>query len=206
MQRRRWRQGLVESSAARSAVITQIATLAMQTNEDCPVLETERLLLRRPRAEDIGSIIAIAGDWEVARRLTRVPHPYDETDALFFLDVIVPNEWVWAITWRASSELVGMIGLTPEPGHNAAELGYYVARKCWGIGIATEAAASVIEYGLRAFGLQHLTAGYFLDNPLSGRVLSKLGFVEVGRAERACLATGSAGPSAEMRLDAFPPS
>lgn len=174
----------------------------MQTSEkrtkDRPVLKTERLLLRRPSVGDLGSIVAIAGDWEVARRLARVPHPYSEEDAHFFVDKIVPGEWVWAITWRATREPVGIIGLTPEG--DAAELGYYVDRRYWGCGIATEAAKSVVDYGIRGLDLRRLTSGYFLNNPLSGRVLSKLGFVEVGRAERSCLATGSTEPSVEMRL------
>ena len=173
-----------------------------ERTKDRPVLETERLLLRRPNAGDISAIIAIAGDWEVARRLARVPHPYGDKDARFFLDIIVPSEWVWAITLQKAGGLVGMVGLTPEAGHDTAELGYYVDRRHWGIGIATEAAKSVMDYSVRVLGLRCLTSGYFLDNPLSGRVLSKLGFVEVGRGERPCLAAGTTVPSVEMRLEA----
>jgi ribosomal-protein-alanine N-acetyltransferase len=175
---------------------------AEERTRDRPILETARLRLRRPDAGDIASIVAIAGDWYVARRLSRVPHPYGETDAHFFLDTIVPTEWTWAITLRASGDLIGMAGLTPQPAHDVAELGYYVARPQWGIGIATEAARAVVEYGFRAAGLARLTSGYFLDNPASGRVLRKLGFVEVGRSERHSLASGSTAPSVEMRLDA----
>jgi ribosomal-protein-alanine N-acetyltransferase len=146
--------------------------------------------------------VAIAGDWDVARRLGRVPYPYRETDACFFLDVIVPNEWVWAVTWRESGELVGMVGLTPGAGDDTAELGYYVARRHWDLGLATEAARAVVRYGFHGLALRTITAGHFLDNPSSGRVLSKLGFVEVGRAMRLCRATGSAAPSVEMHLEA----
>ena len=170
-----------------------------------PNFQTERLLLRRPGAGDIGAVIAIAGDWEVARRLARVPHPYGERDAHFFLDIIVPSELVWAITWRESAELVGMVGLTQQAENDTAELGYYVDRSHWGIGIATEAATPVVDYGLHVLGLRCLKSGYFLDNPRSGRVLTKLGFVEIGRADRPCLAAGSTVPSVEMRLEASPP-
>jgi [ribosomal protein S5]-alanine N-acetyltransferase len=131
-----------------------------------------------------------------------VPHPYGEKDAFSFLETVVPNEWVWAITWLESGELVGMVGLSPGPGRETAELGYYVARRSWRIGIATEAAKRIVEYGFATLGLRRLTSGYFLDNPASGRVLSKLGFVEVGRGTRPCLAIGSMLPSIEMRLEA----
>lgn len=158
-------------------------------------------MLRRPDTGDIDSIVRIAGDWEVARRLARVPHPYGRTDAAFFLDSIVPNEWVWAITLRASGELVGMVGLTPDIGQDMAELGYYVAPRHWGRGIATEAARSVLDHGIHMLGLRRITSGYFLDNPASGRVLGKLGFIETGRAERLCVATGTSAPSAEMLFE-----
>jgi RimJ/RimL family protein N-acetyltransferase len=166
------------------------------------VLETARLALRRPDSGDIAAIVAIAGDWEIARRLARVPHPYGEADARFFLEKIVPAEWVWAITLRASQELVGMVGLTPDAEPTTAELGYYVARRHWGQGIATEAARSVVACGTDRLGLRRITSGHFVDNPASGRVLSKLGFVQTGRAERPCLATGESGrPSVELHLD-----
>ena len=164
-------------------------------------LQTKRLMLRRPNARDVGSIMAIVGDWEVVRRLSRVPSPYRAADARFFLKTIVPNEWVWAITLRASRELVGMVGLTPEADPGTAELGYYLAREHWGNGIATEAAGSVVHYGIHSLGLRRIRSGHFVDNPASGRVLSKLGFVETGRAERPCLAIGATVPSVEVHLE-----
>jgi RimJ/RimL family protein N-acetyltransferase len=166
-----------------------------------PTLESARLLLRRPDARDIGPIMTIVGDWEVVRRLARVPHPYCETDAHFFLDTVVPNEWVWAITMGGSRQLVGMVGLTPEADPDTAELGYYVARDHWGNGVATEAAGLVIQYGIHFLGLRRIRSGHFVDNPASGRVLSKLGFVETGRSERTCLAIGSTLPSVEVHLE-----
>jgi RimJ/RimL family protein N-acetyltransferase len=165
-----------------------------------PVLQTERLLLRAPNAGDIGAIIAIVGDLEVARRLGRVPHPYGEKDARFFLDEVVPKEFVWGVTLQQSGELVGMVGLTPASEPDVAELGYYVGRRHWRLGIATEAARPVVNYGFHVLGLRRITSGHFVDNPLSGRVLSKLGFVETGRSERACLAVGSVLPLVELCL------
>jgi ribosomal-protein-alanine N-acetyltransferase len=172
-----------------------------ERTKERPVIETARLLLRRPDAGDVGSIMAIVGDWEVVRRLARVPHPYRETDAHFFLNTVVPNEWVWAITLRESRELVGMAGLTPEANPDTAELGYYLARDHWGSGIATEAAGSVVHYGIQSLGLRRIRSGHFVDNAASGRVLSKLGFVEIGRGERPCLAIGSSLPSVEVHLE-----
>jgi RimJ/RimL family protein N-acetyltransferase len=168
--------------------------------KDRPNLETERLILRRPEMGDIPAIIAIAGDIEVSRRLARVPHPYGEADAQFFLSEIVPNEWTWGITLRPSGTVIGMVGLSPQAEPNTAELGYYVDHRHWGQGIATEAARAVLDYGLTVLKLSRITSGHFLSNPASGRVLTKLGFVAIGQDERHCLATGITEPSASMVL------
>jgi len=58
-----------------------------------------------------------------------------------------------------------------------SELGYWLARDYWGHGYITEAAAAVLLEGFSALSLPYIDAGYFVDNPASGRVLDKLGFV-----------------------------
>lgn len=165
-----------------------------------PELVTERLLLRRPNEGDMSAIVNIVGDWEVARRLARIPHPYGPADAKFFLEQIVPGEWVWAVTTHGSDDLVGAVGLTPEEDTYTAELGYWLSRSHWGQGIMSEAARTVVSYGFDRLNLPYITSGYFEENPASGRVLEKLGFVEIGRAMRSCLAVGRDVPSVEMRL------
>jgi N-methylhydantoinase B len=44
------------------------------------VIETPRLRLRRFRDSDLEELVPLVGDWEVARWVSRVPHPYRETD------------------------------------------------------------------------------------------------------------------------------
>jgi len=167
---------------------------------DRPPIATDRLLLRRPVASDAPAIVAVVGDRRVADRLARVPHPYGSDDAAFFLQEVVPAEWVWAITIRGSDALVGAVGLTPAADGTTAELGYWLAPALWGRGIATEAARAVIRYGFDALRLPYLTSGWFESNPASGRVLAKLGFVETGRSMRSSLAAGRDVPSVEVRL------
>jgi RimJ/RimL family protein N-acetyltransferase len=162
-------------------------------------LNTARLHLRRPVEQDADAIISIAGDWEIARRLARVPHPYEDADLRFFFNHIIPHEPTWAILWRRTSRLIGMIGLAPAPDGRSAELGYYVARDHWGRGVATEAALAIARVGFESFGYLKLTAGYHTDNPASGRVLAKLGFTIVGISNRPCLAEGKDKSSVEVQ-------
>jgi RimJ/RimL family protein N-acetyltransferase len=172
------------------------------TAPDGGELFTRRLHLRRPAEADASAIMAIAGDWEVARRLARVPHPYTQEDFRFFMDRIVPSEPTWAILLRRSEELVGVIGLLPLGESRTAELGYYVGRPHWGQGLATEAARAIVRWGLEAMGYTKLTSRYHADNAASGRVLAKLGFKPVGISNHPCLAEGKDKASIEVELRA----
>jgi RimJ/RimL family protein N-acetyltransferase len=162
-------------------------------------LFTRRLHLRRPIDADAAAIIAIAGDWEVARRLARVPYPYSQSDFRFFLEEVVPKEPTWAMVLRQSNELVGVIGLAPH-GEHSAELGYYVSRSYWGQGLATEAGRAIAHLAIERLGYPKLTSGYQADNLASGRVLEKLGFKPVGFSNRPCLAEGKDKPSIDVEL------
>jgi len=165
-----------------------------------PSLDTTRLHLRQPVEQAAEAIIAIAGDWEIARRLARMPHPYGPADIRFFFDHVVPQEATWAILWRETGRLIGIMGLAPAPDARSAELGYYIARDYWGRGVATEAGRAITGLGFESFGYGKLTSGYHADNPASGRVLAKLGFTRVGTANRPCLAEGKDKPCVEVEL------
>jgi RimJ/RimL family protein N-acetyltransferase len=163
-------------------------------------LFTPRLHLRCPVHADAPAVIAIAGDWDVARRLGRVPHPYTREHFRFFIEQVVTSEPTWAIVERRSGELVGIIGLIPHDEFPSAELGYYVGRPYWGQGLATEAAQAIVRMGFETNGYSKLTSRYHADNPASGRVLSKLGFKPIGRANHHCLADGRDKLSIDVEL------
>jgi [ribosomal protein S5]-alanine N-acetyltransferase len=164
-----------------------------------PIFHTQRLILRTPAEQDIPALIEIVGDWEVASRLARIPHPYTVEHARYFLEEVVPHELVWSIIDLESGEMAGAIGLAPYAQvADTVELGYYLGRSHWGRGIATEAGSCVAAFGAGLVGQQRLKSGYFADNPSSGRVLEKLGFVQLGMSERHCLTTDELKPSIEM--------
>ena len=70
------------------------------------------------------------------------------------------------------------------------ELGYWLGRPYWGMGYATEAAAQVVAFAFRNLRAERVWAGWFFDNPASGRVLEKLGFRANGADQRDCAARG----------------
>ena len=158
------------------------------------ILETERLLLRPPRAADIGHFLPLLGEYDVAKNLSRVPHPYTEDNACAFI-TYAANAWasgrdfMFAVLRKAPCAYIGTCGVHPEPNW---EFGYWFGKPYWGQGYASEAAGRLVAFAFEELGAERLTAGWFHDNPASGRVLEKLGSVVDGSEERACLSRGAA--------------
>lgn len=142
---------------------------------------TERLLLRPGWAEDAPALAGAIANEAIVRNLATAPWPYALRDAEAFLasprDPVLPSFLVFERTAGAPL-LVGSCGLGRRPS-GAIELGYWVARDHWNRGFATEAGLALIDIA-RALGIDRLEASYFTDNPASGRVLEKLGFVPTG--------------------------
>lgn len=143
---------------------------------------TERLTLRPAWAEDAPQLAAAIGHEEVVRNLARAPWPYPtEAAETFAASFDNPAEAKFLIFEHAmgGTRLIGGIGigaLKDEPH----ELGYWITPDAWGCGYATEAGAAALR-AARAAGVRRVTAGHFVDNPASGRVLRKLGFRPTGR-------------------------
>ena len=158
-----------------------------------PRLETERLLLRPPEFRDVPAIATWIGDWDVAKNLASVPHPYREEDAREFVarsvEKLAHGEgYCFAIERKLDNVFMGTCGLHLEDG--LFELGYWLGKPFWRQGYATEAAKKVVSFAFRELKATSLWAGWFCDNPASGRVLQKLGFRPDGAAPRGSLARG----------------
>jgi len=163
---------------------------------------TPRLLLRPGFPEDAPALAAAIADEAIVKHLAVVPWPYTLRDAEAYLasprDPVLPAMMIFERT-DAAPRLAGFCALRRRQS-GAVELGYWIARAHWGRGFATEAGAALIGIA-RALGLVSLEAGYFIDNPASGRVLEKLGFTPVGIiASRMSCARGMEVPARMMRL------
>ena len=142
---------------------------------------TERLLLRPGWAEDAPALAAAIASEAIVRNLATAPWPYGLRDAEAFLasprDPVLPSFLIFERT-AGAPVLVGSCGLGRRPS-GAIELGYWIAREHWNRGIATEASLALLDIAT-ALRIERLEASYFVDNPASGRVLEKLGFVQTG--------------------------
>ncbi|HVF83594.1 MAG TPA: GNAT family N-acetyltransferase [Sphingomicrobium sp.] len=164
---------------------------------------TDRLLLRPGWAEDAPALAAAMTDEQIVRNLATAPWPYGLKEAEAFLaaprDPVLPSFLLFART-AGAPELVGSCGFARRPT-GAVELGYWIARSHWSKGYATEAGHQLVEIA-RTLGLAQLEAGHFIDNPASGRVLEKLGFIPTGlTAPRLSCARGAEAMSRLFRLN-----
>ncbi|HRJ50498.1 MAG: GNAT family N-acetyltransferase [Phycisphaeraceae bacterium] len=163
--------------------------------EPQPTLATARLTLRPFRAEDAEQVTAAAGSCEIARTTLRIPHPYDPRMAEEFI-ASVNRGWadgtaaVFAGVESSTGTLVASAGLTIEPEHRRAELGYWVRVDRWGMGYATEASESLLQLAFTTLGLERVHAHAFASNPSSIRVLMKIGMKPEGVLRRHILKWG----------------
>jgi RimJ/RimL family protein N-acetyltransferase len=150
-----------------------------------PILATSRLILRSPVAEDAPRIAELASDPGVARMTTSIPYPLAREQAEGFLERMEARdparEEIFAIDLPGEG-LIGLIGF--HPGERPApEMGYWLGRTYWGRGYATEAARSALAWVRDHWKKRYVVAGYFADNPASGEVLVKAGFLYTGEIE-----------------------
>ncbi len=146
-------------------------------------IETKRLVMGPFVDDDIDRRVVLANDIDVARMVTRMPHPYTRKDAIDWVATHdagreAGTDYAFAIN-RKGDGLIGSVGLHKK-GNTLFDLGYWIGKPYWGHGYASEAAIAVMDWGRKSLGLREVTACYFTDNPASGRVLEKAGFVHTG--------------------------
>lgn len=165
---------------------------------------TSRLLLRPAWAEDAPALFAAIADEGIVCNLAQAPWPYTPEDAERFVARERSHHEASSLIFlrtKGAPRLIGSAGFGRMPD-GEIEFGYWIARRYWGLGFATEAGQAVIAHARDGLRLPRLRAGHFLDNPASGRVLAKLGFRPTG-VIRARFSAGrqAEAPSREFVLE-----
>ena len=146
-------------------------------------IETTRLILRKPRIEDVETIYArYACDLDVTKYLSWPIHRSVEDTKTFvrFSDL----EWErwpagpYLIESKADQTMLGGTGLGFE-SPTLASTGYVFARDAWGLGYATEALSAMVTLA-QELGVRSLYAAVHPEHGPSQRVLEKGGFLRDG--------------------------
>ncbi|MFC1660117.1 GNAT family N-acetyltransferase [Gemmatimonadota bacterium] len=151
------------------------------------MLETSRLLLRRPVPIDASAVFERwAQDPEVSRHLVWRPHESIEETHTHLAQCEVGwmegTEFVWMIEEKASGGLVGSIAA--RPGAHGVNLGYLISRDAWGQGFMTEVLKMLVSRWLDLEAVHRVWATCDVENTASARVLEKAGFSLEGTLRR----------------------
>lgn len=152
----------------------------MEYRAESVEIVTERLILRRFRAEDAPAIAEQLNDPEVTKSTHSLSYPFTVSGAEAWIqrqhaDFESNSSYVFAVTDRQTGAIFGFICMICEKRDQRGELGYAYGRKYWGHGIATEATRAVIEFAFQVKNLHKVYARHFASNPASGRVMQKCG-------------------------------
>ena len=151
-----------------------------------PSLRTDRLFLRPFVAEDAPPLHRLAGAREIADTTISIPHPYSLGAAKSWiagLPHFFRNETAlhFAVCFPDAPELIGAVALRDiDREHSQAELSFWMGVGWWGEGYASESALAVTRFGFEELSLNRIYAYHMLRNPVSGKVLHKLGMEREG--------------------------
>ena len=164
-------------------------------------LTTDRLTLRPLVPADAAALHRLVNDFEVTRNLTVVPFPYprdlaDDWIASTARELADGSAYQLAITGHEGADemLVGVVGLRLDAKARTGRLGYWVGRRFWGHGVATEAAGRLARWAMANLAIDRLAAEVATDNPASAAVLRRIGFRQVGDGFAAFRSRGGKHP------------
>jgi [ribosomal protein S5]-alanine N-acetyltransferase len=144
------------------------------------IKETPRLVLRHFTSDDLNDLTPILADAEVMRySLSGVKTRSQTKDFInWMLDLYQKkNLGLYALIQQKDRQLIGYCGLLEWDfeGIEEVEIGYRLARKYWGRGLATEAAIAVRDYAWNELKIDKLICLIESENIRSIRVAEKLG-------------------------------
>ena len=146
--------------------------------------------IRKPKFSDAKALRELINDKEVLKQICGYPYPCplsrmkkDVADGI--------KGWKtkksFSFIILADGEIAGNIILEdPSKDKRRYELGFFVGRKFWGKGIATEAIKQIVKFGFQKLKLYRIQADNDSDNPASGRAMEKAGLKFEGVRKKIC--------------------
>lgn len=148
------------------------------------VLETERLILRPFKLEDLDDFYEYASVPDVGER-AGWNHHENKDESLIVLSRFIESDKTFAILLKENKKVIGSLGvekyndedkLQEFKDYKGRELGFVLSKDYWGKGIMKEAVDRVCEYLFDEMDLDFLLCGHFENNTQSRRVQEKCGF------------------------------
>jgi ribosomal-protein-alanine N-acetyltransferase len=148
------------------------------------IFKTERLIVRRFTADDMGNFFLLSGN-EAVMQYIRPVSTKEESDK-FLLENIAfylanPHRGRWAVEEKATGTFVGSFAIIPIPSEPAKiQLGYSLTPANWGRGFATELAKAGLDYFFATDSLPEIYGSTETPHLASQKALLKAGFQPQG--------------------------
>ena len=145
------------------------------------VIETDRLILRCLTMADLDALAALYRDPEVRRYFPDGVRTYEQTreELQWIIDVYYGRYGygLWATILKETGDFIGRCGLLPWDidGRTEVEVAYLLDKSCWRRGLATEAAAAIIEHAFATLPVERLICMVDPENAASRGVATKVG-------------------------------
>jgi RimJ/RimL family protein N-acetyltransferase len=146
-----------------------------------PIIETERLVLRRMMLYDAPALHALLSDPETMRYWSTPPHATPAESEAWVAEGVAAmargdgHDFVVL----ESERLIGRVAFWM-----GNEIGFLFSRAVWGKGYATEALRATLRYGFEQLGFKSVRADVDPENARSLKLLERTGFRRTGTAER----------------------
>lgn len=148
------------------------------------VIETERLILRVPRTDDLDGFVELMTDEEAARYIGKVQAPPVVWRGL----AVMAGSWLlngfgmFSVIEKASGRCIGRVGPWHPLGWPGTEVGWGVIRSVWGQGYAYEASVASMDFAVDVLGWTDIVHTIHPDNRRSQNLAARLGSVNRGPA------------------------
>ena len=156
------------------------------------ILETQRLILRQYKPEDIEDYWEYVSQKEVGP-MCGWPTYTDKQKAYERLtEVECKKPYQFAIVWKETNKTIGSIELMEykqerfcgvEVKNNTKEIGFLLNKNFWGRGIMPEALEEVVRFAFEELKIPQIVICHAEANTQSGRVQEKLGFKVIGKQD-----------------------
>ena len=166
-----------------------------QTFKEPPELCSSRLIYKKIVPENVGEMDEYSKLEEVTRYLLWTPHA-SITQTQHYVKLLQKKYangsfWDFGLTFREDGKFIGTCGITSfDEMTNSIEIGYVLSPEYWGMGLATEAAKTVMTYCFENFGVDRISAKFMEGNDASMRVMIKLGMTLEGIYKRSMYVKG----------------
>ena len=145
-------------------------------------IDTPRLTLRPPRAEDLDGWSAMMADEQAARFIGGVaPRAVCWRQIMTMIGAWHAHGFaMFSVLEKTTGRWVGRLGPWYPEGWPGTEVGWAIAREHWGKGYAPEGAAAAIDWAFDTLGWTDVVHSIAPDNVASIRVAEKLGSRNLG--------------------------